>query len=175
MAPSLYIGLVAPMNLIDIIIVAVLCLFSVKGLVRGLVNEASSLTGLLMGFWLAYRFYPLLATPIKSSLHLPLHLASFLAFISILLLTGICTHIIGNVITAALRVVMLGSLNRLGGLLIGFVEGALLLCMVFSIAASSFMPEQIRNKIRATGSANMLAQTGDHFLSEWRDAKGKKK
>ena len=70
---------------------------------------------------------------------------------------------------------MLGSLNRLGGLLIGVAEGSLLLCMFFSIAASGFMPEQIRNKIRATESANLLAQTGDRFLSEWRDADGRKK
>jgi len=163
------------MNLIDIIILSVLCLFALKGLVRGLVNEASSLAGLLLGGWLAYRFHPLLAAPIKSALHLPVHLSSFLAFIIILLLVGICAHIVGNVITAALRLVMLGSLNRLGGLLIGVAEGALLLCMIFSIATSGFMPEQIRRKIRASESANMLAQTGDRFLSEWRNANGQKK
>jgi membrane protein required for colicin V production len=163
------------MNLIDIIILSVLCFFALKGLIRGLVNEASSLAGLLVGGWLAYRFHPLLAVPIKSALHLPLHLSSFLAFIIILLITGICAHIIGNVITAALRLVMMGGLNRLGGLLIGVAEGALLLCMVFSIATSKFMPEQVRNKIHATESANMLAQTGDRFLSEWRAADGQKK
>lgn len=163
------------MNLFDIIILSVLCFFALKGLVRGLVNEASSLAGLLAGGWLAYRFHPLLAAPIKSALHLPTHLCSFLAFIIILLITGICAHIIGNVMTAALKLVMLGSLNRLGGLLIGIAEGALLLCMVFSIASSGFMPEQIRNKIRTTESANLLAQTGDHFLSEWRAANGPKK
>lgn len=163
------------MTIIDIIIVMILCFFAIKGLVRGLVNEASSLAGLLLGGWLAYRFHPLLAVPIKSALHLPAHLSSFLAFIIILLITGICAHIIGNLITAALRLVMLGSLNRLGGLLIGFAEGALLLCMSFSIAASGFMPEQIRSKIRASESAHLLAQTGDRFLSEWRDANGQKK
>ena len=163
------------MNLIDIVILSVLCFFAIKGLVRGLVNEASSLVGLLMGVWLAYRFHPLLAVPIKNALHLPAHISSFLAFIIILLITGICAHIIGNIITAALRLVMLGSLNRLGGLLIGVAEGALLLCMCFSIASSGFMPEQIRNKVRATKSANMLAQTGDRFLSEWRNANGQKK
>jgi len=163
------------MNIIDIIILSVLCFFAFKGLVRGLINEASSLAGLLFGGWLAYRFHPLLAAPIKSALHLPTHLASFLAFIIILLIIGICAHIIGNVITAALKLVMLGSLNRLGGLLIGFSEGALLLCMVFSIASSGYMPEKIRNKIRTTESANLLAQTGDRFLSELRDAKGQKK
>jgi membrane protein required for colicin V production len=163
------------MNLIDFIILSVLCFFAIKGLVRGLINEASSLAGLLVGGWLAYRFHPLLSVPIKSALHLPAHLSSFLAFVIILLITGISTHIIGNVITAALRLVMLGSLNRLGGVLIGVVEGALLLCMVFSIASSGFMPEQIRNKIRSTRSANFLAQTGDSLLSEWRDANGLKK
>ena len=163
------------MNLIDIIILSVLCFFAVKGLVRGLINEASSLAGLLAGGWLAYRFHPLLAIPIKSALHLPAHLSSFLAFIIILLTIGISAHIVGNIVTAALRLVMLGSLNRLGGLLIGITEGALLLCMVFSIATSGFMPDQIRNKIRATESANFLARTGDRFLSEWRDANGQKK
>lgn len=163
------------MNLIDIIILSILCIFALKGLIRGLVNEASSLAGLLLGGWLAYRFHPLLAVPIKSALHLPLHLSSFLAFIIILLVIGICAHIIGNVITAALRLVMLGSLNRLGGLLIGAVEGALLLCMVFSVATSGFMPEQIRGRIRSSESANLMAQTGDRFLSEWRNANGQKK
>lgn len=162
------------MNIFDIIIFSILCFFAIKGLFRGLVNEASSLAGLLVGGWLAYKFHPLLAAPLKGALHLPAHLASFLAFIIILLITGICAHIIGNVITAALRLVMLGSLNRLGGLLIGVAEGALLLCMVFSIATSGFMPEQVRNKIRTTESANMLAQTGDYFLKEWRDANGQK-
>ena len=163
------------MNLIDFIILAILCFFAVKGLVRGLVNEASSLAGLLCGGWLAYRFHPLLAAPIKGALHIPAHLSSFLAFIIILLIAGICAHIIGNVITAALRLVMLGSLNRIGGLLIGVAEGSLLLCMVFSISTSGFMPEQVRNKIRTTESANLLAQTGDRFLSEWRGANGQKK
>ena len=163
------------MNLFDIIILAVLILFAIKGLVRGLVNEASSLSGLILGGWLAYHFYPALSVPIRTALHLPAHVSSFLAFMLLLLVTGIVAHIAGNILTAALKLVMLGSLNRLGGLLIGFAEGALLLCMVFSIAASGFMPEQVRNKIRASESAKMLAQTGDRFLSEWRDANGQKK
>ncbi len=157
------------MNFFDIFILAVLCFFAIKGLVRGLVNEASSLVGLLAGGWLAYSFYPLLAAPIKNVLHLPAHLSSFLAFIIILLLTGVCAHILGNVITAALRLVMLGSLNRLGGIVIGTTEGALLLCMIFSIASSSFMPEQFRNKIRSSISANLFATAGDRFLAQWRN------
>lgn len=156
------------MNLFDIIILAVLIFFALKGLVRGLVNEAASLSGLILGGWLAYRFYPVISVPIRTTLHIPAHVSSFLAFMLLLLVTGIVAHIAGNVITAALKLVMLGSLNRLGGILIGATEGALLLSLLFSIATAGFMPEQLKQKVRASQSANLFAVTGDRILSVWR-------
>lgn len=159
------------MNLFDIIILAVLIFFALKGLVRGLVNEAASLTGLILGGWLAYRYYPALSAPMSTALHLPAHVSSFLAFILLLLVIGIIAHIAGNIITAALKLVMLGSLNRLGGILIGATEGALLLSLLFSTATSGFMPEQLKQKVRASKSANQFAVTGDRILAVWRSRK----
>jgi membrane protein required for colicin V production len=156
------------MNLFDIIILAVLIFFALKGLVRGLVNEAASLTGLILGGWLAYHYYPALSSPIRTVLHVPANVSSFLAFILLLLATGIIAHITGNVITAALKLVMLGSLNRLGGLLIGAAEGSLLLSLLFSMATAGVMPEQLKQKVRASESANLFAVTGDRILSVWR-------
>ena len=160
------------MNLFDIIILAVLILFALKGLVRGLVNETFSLTGLILGGWLAYRFYPVLAAPIRTLLHLPAHVSAFLAFMLLLLAAGIVAHIAGNILTAALKLVMLGSINRLGGILIGAAEGALLLCMLFSTATAGFMPDTLKQKVRASESANLFAQTGDRILSLWRSSTG---
>ena len=160
------------MNLFDIIILAVLVLFALKGLVRGLVNETSSLSGLILGGWLAYRFYPALSVPIRTTLHLPAHVSAFLAFMLLLLAAGIVAHIAGNILTAALKLVMLGSINRLGGILIGAAEGALLLCMLFSTATAGFMPDTLKQKVRASHSANLFAQTGDRILSMWRSSTG---
>lgn len=156
------------MNLLDIVILTVLSIFALKGLIRGLVNEAASLTGLILGGWLAYHYYPVLSVPIRNILHLPAHVSAFLAFMLLLILTGIAAHVLGNIVTTAVRVVMLGSLNRLGGLLIGATEGALLLSMLFCIATASFMPERLKQKIHATASAEMFARTGDRILSAWR-------
>jgi membrane protein required for colicin V production len=156
------------MNLFDIIILAVLIFFALKGLARGLVNEAASLTGLLLGGWLAYHYYPALSAPIRTVLHIPASISSFLAFMLLLIISGIIAHITGNVITTALKLVMLGSLNRLGGLLIGAAEGVLLLCLFFSTATSGFMPEYLKHKVRSSESANLFAQTGDKILSVWR-------
>ena len=160
------------MNLFDIIILVVLILFALKGVVRGLVNETFSLTGLILGGWVAYRFYPVLSVPIRTTLHLPAHVSAFLAFMLLLLVTGIVAHIVGNILTAALKLVMLGSINRLGGILIGAAEGALLLCMLFSTATAGFMPDALKRKVRASESANLFALTGDRILSVWRTSSG---
>jgi len=162
------------MNLFDIIILAVLIFFALKGLVRGLVNEAASLSGLILGGWLAYSFYPALAAPIHTILHVPSNISSFLAFMLLLIVTGIVAHIVGNVITAALKLVMLGSLNRLGGILIGAAEGILLLSLLFSTATAGFMPAQLKQKVRASESANLFALTGDRILSVWRSKPAEK-
>jgi membrane protein required for colicin V production len=160
------------MNLFDITILVVLIIFALKGLTRGLVNETSSLAGLIFGGWLAYRYYPALSVPIRNILHLPAHVSAFLAFMLLLILTGVIAHILGNIITTAVHVVMLGSINRLGGLLIGAAEGALLLSMLFCIGTASFMPAQLKEKIRVTESANMFAHAGDRILYALRGKPG---
>ena len=151
-----------------------LLLFALKGLLRGLVNEASSLAGLILGGWLAYRYYPSLSLPLRNILHIPVHVASFLAFMLLLILTGFIAHILGNIITTALRVVMLGSLNRLGGVIIGAAEGALLLSLLFCIGTADFMPVKLKHKIRTSESANMFAMLGDRILTTWRGRSGSK-
>jgi len=161
------------MNFFDLIILVVLFFFAIKGLLRGLVNELSSLAGLILGGWLAYRYYPILSIPVNKILHLPEHIAAFLAFMLILMLTGFIAHILGNIITTALRAVMLGSLNRVGGVVIGAVEGALLLSMLFCIGTADFMPLKLKQKIRMSESANVFAEIGDKILMTWRGRPGK--
>jgi membrane protein required for colicin V production len=156
------------MNLIDAITLIVLICFALKGLVRGLVNEASSLAGLILGGWAAYVYYPDLAILIQGWLHLSKLISSFLAFMLLLFLIGFIAHIIGNIVTAALRVVMLGALNRLGGVLIGAAEGALILSLLFSVGSSEFMPVQLKTRIRESSTASMFAGLGGQILQLWR-------
>ena len=161
------------MNFIDIIILVTLLFFALKGVVRGLVNETASLAALILGGWIAYHYYPALSVPLRNILHIPAHVAAFLAFMLLLMLTGFIAHILGNIITAALRVVMLGSLNRIGGLLIGAAEGILLLSMFFCIATANFMPAMLKQKINTHQRAAIFAHMGDSMLSVWRGKSGK--
>lgn len=156
------------MNFFNIAIILVLSFFAVKGLLRGLVNEVASLAGLVLGGWVAYRYHPIVSLPLKNVLHIPGHITSFLAFMLLLMLAGVIAHVLGNILTAALRVVMLGGLNRLGGVLIGVAEGGLLLCMLFSIASADYMPLKVKQKIGASDSAALFARIGDRLLVTWR-------
>jgi uncharacterized membrane protein required for colicin V production len=64
---------------------------------------------------------------------------------------------------------MMGGLNRMGGLLIGAAEGALLLSLLFSTATAGFMPDKLKARIKVTESAAMLARMGDRILLLWRN------
>ena len=156
------------MNVFDIIILAVLLIFTVKGLMRGMINEMSSLAGLIIGGWLAYHYHPLLAQPVATVLHIPPAVASFLSFFLVLIAVGLVVHILGNMITTALKLVMLGGVNRLGGALFGAAEGAVLLCLVFSVATSGFMPDTLKKRIQTSESAGVFARSGDRLLHIWR-------
>ncbi len=157
------------MNLFDIIIAAVLIFFPLKGLLRGFVNEAASLTALLLGGWLAYRYYPLLSTPIQARLHIPAHLSAFLAFMLLLSGVGIVSHVLGNIITTALNLSLLGAINRAGGLMTGAIEGAMLLSLFFSIGTATYMPEDLKNRIMASDRARFFAEAGGAILHIWRE------
>jgi len=160
------------MNLFDIVILVVLICFAFKGFVRGLVNEASSLAGLILGGWAAYLYYPVLATIIHNWVHLSKQISAFLAFMLLLFLIAFLAHIIGNIVTAALRIVMLGWLNRIGGILIGAAEGVLLLSLLFCMARSEFMPDALKEKVAASRSASMFASAGDRIVHLWRSRSG---
>lgn len=172
-APSSQLSQGFSMNPFDTTILVVLLFFAVKGLLRGLINEASSLVGLVLGGWLAYHYHPFISIPFKNLFHIPGHITAFLAFMFLLVLISFIAHIIGNVITAALHVVMLGGINRLGGMIIGITEGLLLLSMVFCIAMADYMPLKFKQKIQDSESAMLFANIGDNILMTWRGRTGK--
>lgn len=158
------------MNLVDLIVLAVLAFFSLKGMMRGLINEVSSLAGLLLGVFFAYSYYTSLAVPLQKILHLPIYIAFFLSFLLILILVGIIAHLAGNLITTALKFAMLGSVNRLGGIFIGFVEGCLLLSMTLNAFTADFMPESLKRSVRSSTTGILLATTGENIVSLWHNS-----
>ena len=138
------------MNPFDVFIIIVLGYSIVRGLFRGLVKEASSVIGVLGGFYAAYSYYPvvgkLLAGLIVNAAYL--NILSFLIIFSGVL---IIISIIGVVIKYLLNVAFLGSIDRLCGVCFGLIKGVLIVTVLF-IILTTFLPKGaplIKNSVLA--------------------------
>jgi membrane protein required for colicin V production len=155
------------MNFVDILIWAVLLLFVIKGFLKGFLKEACSLLGLLVGGWAAFRYDDFLAEALRPFIHLPHGIGLVLSFIFIFLLLGLLFYLFGYLLTVVCKIMLLGWLNRMGGLFFGLLEGALLLCMVLYFGASKPVPEKVKGWLSSSRSARAFIVTGRELVAGW--------
>jgi membrane protein required for colicin V production len=155
------------MNLVDILIWLILAGFVYKGFHRGLVRQICSLTGFLLGGWAAIRYHLYLADASRHLIHLPHYLATILSFLFIFLLTGLLFFLLGHILTVMFKMIMLGGLNRAGGLLLGFLEGAFIICMVLYFGTSKPAPEKLKGYIGRSATAAPFVETGREIVAGW--------
>jgi len=127
------------MNPFDILIIVILGYSLVRGLFRGLVKEASSLIGVLGGFYAAYTYYKVLAGLLAGLIHDTsyLNILSFLIIFSgVLIIVGV----LGVIIKYVLNISFLGWADRIGGVVFGVLKGILIVSILF-ITLTAFLPK----------------------------------
>jgi membrane protein required for colicin V production len=127
------------MNAFDIIVGVILAYSLIRGLFRGLVKEASSIIGVLGGFFAAYSFYGLLAGYLSGVVSNPAY-RNLLAFLTIFCAVVVLVNVLAIIIKYLLKIVFLGWLDRLGGVVFGFIKGALIVAVLF-LALTAFLPK----------------------------------
>jgi membrane protein required for colicin V production len=155
------------MGLVDILIWAVLLIFVAKGLLKGLVREVCSLVGLLAGGWAACSYYPFLAEAMRPFINLPRHVALSLSFALIFLLIGLLFYLLGHLLTVMFRIMLLGGVNRVGGMLFGLLEGAFLLCLLLYFGTTGPLPEKFKGYLHRSSTARPFIATGGEIISGW--------
>lgn len=150
------------MSLLDISILTVCALGGLRGVLRGLIKEAAALLALILGGWIAYRFHPQAAHLLAGLL--PPTAARMVAFVVLLILVGLAAHLLGNLLTGLMKLALLGWVNRLGGLLLGCVEGGLLLGMLFYAVLAIPLPFAFKTTIQQHPVALQLARYGGMAL-----------
>lgn len=109
------------MNWLDLTLLAIWVILALVGLFRGLIRMVFPLIGLVLGVFLAGQFHAALArglTFIEGE-----NLSRIVAFILIFLAVLIGVSILGIFARKFLRLLTLGWLDRLGGLLVGLLIG----------------------------------------------------
>jgi membrane protein required for colicin V production len=129
------------MNLLDIIIIAVILLLVVKGFYRGFFRETASLTGVILGIWLANRHHPLLTGYLRT--YLPE--TSFLPLISfglIFIVVLIVCNLIGVFLSLLFKKASLGWTDRSLGAGMALAKGMVVVYFVI-IMLTFYLPESV--------------------------------
>ena len=118
------------MNIIDIIILVCCVPALIHGFSKGFVSQAVSLVSLILGVWLSFRFSVPFGDWLKSFADLPGTVLHVIAFALILILVMLILGLIGKLLEKAVKVVMLGWLNRLLGMVFALLKAVLVIGLV---------------------------------------------
>ena len=113
------------MNILDIIIIAAMIFFLIRGIFRGIVREIGSLAGVVLGIWLANAYHPQLAGLLKGLIppgkYLPL-----IAFALIFLVVLVVCNLLGWVFKKFFQKIFLGWVDRILGACLALLKGIVL-------------------------------------------------
>ena len=119
------------LNILDVVLLAVLSLFALRGVLRGSLAEVAGLIGLLMGIWLAGHYYG------QAGLWLTRYFNSewvyIVAYVLILCLVMVAISLIARLMHAFLKFAYADWLNHLAGGVVGGVKGLLCAIVIVSL------------------------------------------
>lgn len=156
------------MNLVDILIWVVLLIFAVKGFMKGLIREVCTLSGVVVGGWAAFVYCHPLAEVLRHHSKLPSALTSILSFGLIFVTLGLLFSFLGHLLTTLIKIVLLGGVNRIGGVLLGVVQGALVVSVLLSFACSTRVSMEFSSQLTSSVTARPFLACGKALLSWWK-------
>jgi membrane protein required for colicin V production len=127
------------MNPFDMLIAAIVAFCVIRGVFRGLINELSSIIGVMAGFYAAYTYYVPLAKLFLRWMDDPAY-ANIISFLIIFSLIYFIVSIAGVVIKYALNIAFMGWFDRICGACFGLIKGVLIASVLFLIF-TAFLPK----------------------------------
>jgi membrane protein required for colicin V production len=126
------------MSWVDLAIVAVLIVATLGGMVQGFFRSACSLLGLVLGLALAAWNYGRVAVLLKSIVPVEA-VDNVIGFLVIALLVMAIANLAGGILAKTIKWMGLGCLDKLGGAVLGFLQGVVLV-MVLVLVTVAFFP-----------------------------------
>jgi len=124
------------MNWLDIVILVFVAIAALIGLKIGLIKAALSLAGIILGIFLAGRYYAPLAE--RLTFISQESIAQGVAFAIILIVVMIIAGLLAAFLKWIASVVMLGWVNHLGGAVFGLVLGVILCSALLALWGKFF-------------------------------------
>jgi membrane protein required for colicin V production len=148
--------------MIDIFCCIIICLAVIKGWKKGLILGLFSMVCGLVGLAAAVKLSAVLATHMKSDLHMSTRWLPVIAFILVFVLVLLIIHWVGKLLEKVVQMVSMGWLNKLGGILLFLV----LYLSIFSILLFYATKTQVISKrvINDSHLYSMIAPFGPGII-----------
>jgi membrane protein required for colicin V production len=117
------------MNILDIVLIVALVGSALAGLYIGIIKAALSLVGIIVGVFLAGQFYEPLAELLT---FMPEDVANIAAFVLILVGVIVVAGLVARLLKLALKMVLLGWVDKVGGAVVGFLVGAIIWSIILA-------------------------------------------
>ncbi|MBI5583111.1 MAG: CvpA family protein [Deltaproteobacteria bacterium] len=121
------------MNLLDIAILIVVILITVRGFFRGIIQEAATLVGVIVSFFMACYYYGNLARTLQRFLPGSPALFSILAFIILFGLSLFLFHVFGLLLKKVVHFSLLGWADRVLGGFFGLLKAGVLVFILVTL------------------------------------------
>jgi len=118
------------MGVIDWIILAVILFAMFWGWRKGFTASLIYLGALIFNFYFLGQLYPLLANTIRSKYNLPPLVANIVAIFFVIILMVVLVRSVISLMNAVLKALKLGNINRFFGLLLGLINGCLIVVLM---------------------------------------------
>lgn len=115
-------------NYLDVVLLAILVLFTARGLYRGFLDEVTGLVGLVLGIYVAGRYYEEVGRRVAGFFQ-DAAWTYVVAYVLIVCVAMLGTALVANVLQKVLSVACAAWLNNLAGAVAGSVKG-FLICAV---------------------------------------------
>ena len=160
------------MNYIDIILAILLLLSAISGFRKGLVVELASLAALVLGIWGAVEFSYITTEFLIENLNVTSDHLPIISFVVTFIVIVILVHIVGNVVNKMVETVMLGFINKLAGMVFGFLRAALVLSIVMVVFDKidedvEILSEQTKENSKLYEPVRKLAPSIFPFIDFW--------
>ncbi len=121
------------MNTIDIVISLILIFGLIKGYIRGIFIEITSLVGLILGIYGAIHFSFYLSNILKNRVDWDESMIQIVAFAGTFLIILMALIFLGKALTKIAETASLGIINKMLGGIFGVLKYALILSIVFIV------------------------------------------
>ncbi len=140
------------MNLLDLIIAIILFFGAVSGFRRGFFLEIATLAALIAGIFFGLLAMDIAASVLEALISKNILVLKIIVFLIIFGLVAAIIHFLGEILTRLFKVMMLGLINRIAGMLLGTLKWILLFAVAVVVLDFFNLSESLLNTDLVTNS-----------------------